>query len=70
MTVTILKKRKITIHYEDCDYIGDNGTETIEGYIYTNVHEGDGSRTIVIRTEPTHLHQCLMNLVDNSIPEK
>ena len=54
MPGTEIKKRKVTIFYEDCPYMGENGLVTIDAWIQSSVHELDGSRTILIRTDPTH----------------
>lgn len=50
------RKRKVTIFYDDCPYMGENGLETIDGWVELNLRELDGSRTILIRTDPTHSH--------------
>ena len=58
-----IKKRKVTIFYEDCPYMGENGLVTIDAWVQSHTHELDGIETILIRTDPTHEHPVIKELV-------
>lgn len=59
--------RKITIDYTDT---GIFGVEEIEGYVECHLHELDGSKTILIRTPPTHNPMPDVLVKQNSTEEK
>jgi len=45
MPIQEIKKVEIAINFP-------NSSQVIKGYIHLDLHESDGSRTILIRTEP------------------
>jgi hypothetical protein len=57
MPVQEMKKAEIAINFFDSSQI-------FEGYVQLDLHESDGSRTILIRTEPS---ESVKNFLANEI---